>query len=73
MKLIVLDFSDGNVNIIKDITNDINIVEEIVDSHFKASEVAWMLTEDDCRYFTWTYDQVKKDAVYDNENFIVND
>ena len=70
MKLIVLNYGVGNVDIINNIPTNIENLEDFVYNklNYKDSEVSWILLEDDSRIDYYTYDSGK--VVYDNENFI---
>lgn len=70
MKLIVLNYGVGNVDIINNIPTNIENLEDFVYNklNYKDSEVSWILLEDDSRIDYYTYDSGK--MVYDNENFI---
>lgn len=70
MKLVVLNYGVGNVDIINNIPTDIENLEDFVYNklNYKDSEVSWILLEDDSRIDYYTYDSGR--IVYDNENFI---
>lgn len=73
MKLIVLNYEIGDVDIINNIPNNIKNLEDFVYNklNYKDSEVSWILLEDDSRTNYYTYNSGK--MIYDNENFIDND
>jgi len=73
MKLVVLDYEFGKIDVINNIPNDIENLEDFVYNtlNYKDSEVSWILLEDDSRVDYYTYDSGR--IVYDNENFIDND
>lgn len=73
MKLIVLNYEIGDVDIINNIPDNIKNLEDFVYNklNYKDSEVSWILLEDDSRTNYYTYNSGK--MVYDNENFIRND
>lgn len=73
MKLVVLDYEFGKIDVINNIPNDIKNLEDFVYNtlNYKDSEVSWILLEDDSRVDYYTYDSGR--IVYDNENFIDND
>ena len=70
MKLVVLNYGVGNVDITNNIPTDIENLEDLVYNklNYKDSEVSWILLEDDSRIDYYTYDSGR--IVYDNENFI---
>lgn len=70
VKLVVLNYGVGNVDIINNIPADIENLEDFVYNklNYKDSEVSWILLEDDSRTNYYTYDSGR--IVYDNENFI---
>ncbi len=71
MEAIILNYGTGNVDVIKNIPDNIENLEETIYKYYKDSEVSWILLEDDFRIDYYTYDS--GDLVYDNENFINND
>ena len=72
MVLIVLNYGDGSVNIIKNIPNDILDMDTFVYDtlDYKESEIAWILVEDDFLVERFTYNPNTCEKLYDNENFI---
>ena len=70
MKAVILNYGIGNIDVIKNIPDNIENLEDFVYNklNYKDSEVSWILLEDDSRIDYYTYDSGK--VVYDNENFI---
>lgn len=73
MKLVVLNYEFGNIDVIKNIPENIENLEDFVYDklRYKDSEVSWILLEDDSRTIYYTYDS--GDVIFDNENFIDDD
>ena len=74
MKLIILNYELGCVDIIKNLPDNIENWEDFVYNtlDYKDSEISWILLEDDYSTNLYTYDKVIGKVVYDNDNFVTN-
>lgn len=75
MELIILNYELGDVELIRNVPENIENLDDFVYNilKYKESEVSWMLLEDDFRTILYTYDELQKKKVYDNENYISYD
>ncbi len=72
MQVVVLNYELGNVEIVRNVPENIENLEDFVYNTlcYKDSEVSWILLEDDFQTILYTYDELLKKKVYDNENYI---
>ena len=72
MQVVVLNYELGNVEIVRNVPENIENLEDFVYNTlcYKDSEVSWILLEDDFLTILYTYDELLKKKVYDNENYI---
>lgn len=68
MEAVILNYGTGNIDVIKNIPDNIENLEDFIYKYYKDSEVSWILLEDNSRIDYYTYDSGR--IVYDNENFI---
>ncbi len=75
MQLIVLNYEEGCVDIIKNIPSNIEDIENFVCNTlgYKDTVVNYMVVTDDYRTSYYTYNMKTRRKIYDNENFINND
>ena len=73
MKLVILDYATGSIDVIKNVPNNIENFDDFLYNilEYKQSQVSWILLKDDARVNYYTYDS--GDVIYDNENFIDDD
>lgn len=74
MKLIILNYELGCVDIIRNLPDNIENWEDFVYNtlDYKDSEISWILLKDDYSTNLYTYDKVIGKVVYDNDNFVTN-
>lgn len=75
MKLVVLNYEVGNVQVVSNIPERISDVEELIYETlgYKYTEIAWILLGDDFQVVRYTYDPALGKKTYDNENLLNND
>lgn len=68
MKLIILNYELGQVDIISNVPKYVDeiFIEDILE--YNSSSISWMLIEDDALVTRYTYNPVTKHKIYDNEN-----
>lgn len=70
MKLIILNYDSGVIDIISNVSLDIDFERLLDKLGYKSKNISWMTIEDDSVVNTFTYDPTTERILYDNENLL---